>query len=72
MHPDEHAGPLPQPEPENDLSELVNGLADDFSAIAVHVADWKVNYFGASASSRLTQAVADMELATARIKASLG
>ncbi len=72
MHPDEHSGPLTQLEPENDLSELLNGLAEDFSATAMHVANWKANYFGASASSRLTQAVADMELAMARIKASLG
>lgn len=62
---------IAQDEPVNDLTGMMTSLAEDFTATANHAANWKVNYFGATASARLFQAVADMELATARIRVAL-
>lgn len=63
--------PPAQAEPAEDLTGMMMSLAEDFTATAIHAANWRMNYFGPTASARLIQAVADMELATARIRVAL-
>ena len=71
MKPNETVIPSALTEPSEDLPPTMISLAEDFTATAIHAANWKDNYFGPTASSRLSQAVADMELATARIREGL-
>lgn len=71
MQSDETANPFTRDEPADDLPATLLSLADDFAATATHAANWKANYFGPTTSARLSQAVADMELATARLRAEL-
>ncbi len=71
MKPHETVIPAAISEPSEDLPTTMISLAEDFTATALHAANWRENYFGPTASSRLSQAVADMELATARIREGL-